>query len=252
MVGEPGIVGRPGDAEDRGPDASGELNGDRTDTAGCTRDRHRIPGYESHRPHGGIRGDARHVQRTGHLPRHRGGPWCQLTRRHGHDSAWLDRRSENPMTSSPSETTDIGTEFDHHPRQVAALTGGKRQRPKVVQCAAPLHRFADIDAGCPDLDQNLTGSRNRARQVSHLEDVNAAVRIELHCSGHESPPAAMPGLPSPRNSQADARTSPDHGDRGLAASGSRQVEDGRVSVQSTIRRRPANNQMPSCLMNSSR
>ena len=84
MLGEPGIVGRPGDAEDRGSDASGELNGDRTDTAGCTRDRHRIPGYEVHRPHGGIRGDACHVQRTGHLPRHRGGPWCQLTRRHGH------------------------------------------------------------------------------------------------------------------------------------------------------------------------
>ena len=34
MVGEPDIVGRSGDAEDRGTGASGELNRDRTDTAG--------------------------------------------------------------------------------------------------------------------------------------------------------------------------------------------------------------------------
>ena len=39
--------------------------------------------------------------------------------------------------------------------------------------------------GCPDLDQNLTGTRNRAGHVAHLEDVDAAVRIELHCFSHE-------------------------------------------------------------------
>jgi len=45
MVGEPDIVGRPGDAENRGPGASGELNRDRTDTASRARDRNRIPRY---------------------------------------------------------------------------------------------------------------------------------------------------------------------------------------------------------------
>src|SRR6185295_11480695 len=33
--------------------------------------------------------------------------------------------------------------------------------------------------------QNLTGTRNRAGHVAHLEDVDAAVRIELHCLSHE-------------------------------------------------------------------
>ena len=68
MLGEPGIVGRPGDAEDRGPGASGELNRDRTDTAGRTRDRYRLPRYEAHRPHRGVGGGARDKQRACHLP----------------------------------------------------------------------------------------------------------------------------------------------------------------------------------------
>ena len=50
MVSEPSIVGRPGDAEDRGPGASGELNRDRTDTASRTCDHHRIPRYETAPP----------------------------------------------------------------------------------------------------------------------------------------------------------------------------------------------------------
>ena len=84
VVDEPSIVGRPGDAEDRGPGTSGELNRDRTDTAGRTRDRYRISGCEAHRPHRGIGGDPRHKQRAGYLPRHRSRPRCQLVRRHGH------------------------------------------------------------------------------------------------------------------------------------------------------------------------
>jgi hypothetical protein len=43
MVCEPGIVGRPGDAEDSGAGASGELNRDRTDTASRTLHQQRIP-----------------------------------------------------------------------------------------------------------------------------------------------------------------------------------------------------------------
>src|SRR3982074_1184901 len=84
MVGEPGIVGRPGDAEDRGPSASGELNRDRTDTAGGTRDRHRICRYEAHRP-----------PPADGLAVH----WSAGTVTY---SGWLDRRMENPITSSPT------------------------------------------------------------------------------------------------------------------------------------------------------
>ena len=62
MVCEPGIVGRPGDAEDRGADASGELNRDRTDTASRTCDHHRISRYEMNRPHSGIRSNPRDKQ----------------------------------------------------------------------------------------------------------------------------------------------------------------------------------------------
>jgi hypothetical protein len=44
-----------------------------------------------------------------------------------------------------------------------------------MQRATPEHRLTDIDARCPDLDQNLAGSRNRAGHIAHLEDVDAAV-----------------------------------------------------------------------------
>ena len=187
MVGEPGIVGRPGDAEDRGPGASGELNRDRTDTAGRTRDRHRLPRYEAHRPHRGVGGGARDKQRAGHLPRKPPTAWRQLVRRHRHVLGVAGPSVGEPdHLIAHSETADAGTEFGHHPRQVAALTGRKR-RPGTGRARAPLRITAslDIDACCPDLDQNLTGSRNRAGHVAHLEDVDAAVRIELHCFGHE-------------------------------------------------------------------
>ena len=69
MVGEPGIVGRPCDAEDRGPGASSKLNGDRTDAAGRTGDRYCFARYEVHRPHRGVGSGARDKQRAGHLPR---------------------------------------------------------------------------------------------------------------------------------------------------------------------------------------
>jgi hypothetical protein len=84
-----------------------------------------------------------------------------------------------------SEIADTGTEFGHHPRQVAALTGRKRRRKQIAHCTRANCRLTRIDAGRPDLDQNLTGFRNRAGHVAHLEDVDAAVRIELHRFRHE-------------------------------------------------------------------
>ena len=84
-----------------------------------------------------------------------------------------------------SEIADAGTEFGYHPRQVAALTGGKRGRELIGQGAAPDHRLTRIDASRSDLNENLTGFRNRPGHVAHLEDVDAAVRIELHCFWHD-------------------------------------------------------------------
>src|SRR5712675_2249292 len=56
----------------------------------------------------------------------------------------------------------------------------------MVQRAAPDHSLTRIDSRCPDLDQNLTGSWNGARHVAHLENVDATIRIELHCFRHEA------------------------------------------------------------------
>ena len=101
-------------------------------------------------------------------------------------SAWLDRRNGEPdHLIAHSEIADAGAEFGHHTRQIAALTGGKRRRELVGQGAAANHRLTRIDASCPDLDQNLTGFRNGAGHVTHLEDLHAPVRIELHCFRHE-------------------------------------------------------------------
>ena len=83
------------------------------------------------------------------------------------------------------EITDVGAEFGHHSRQVAALTGGKRGRELVGQGTTPDDRLTRVDSGRLDLDQNLAGLRNRAGYLAHLEDVDAAVRVELHCFGHE-------------------------------------------------------------------
>src|SRR5258705_7527179 len=68
MLDEPGIVGRPADAEDRGPGESGELNRDRTDTPGRARDRHRLPRDKPHRPHLGVGAAPRHGERPGNVP----------------------------------------------------------------------------------------------------------------------------------------------------------------------------------------
>src|SRR5208282_191251 len=80
-----------------------------------------------------------------------------------------------------------------------------------MQRATPDHRLTRIDAGCSDLDEDLTGSRNRAGHGAHLEDVNAAVRIELHCFRHEacSNPASLP-----KTQSRGRRRRGTHGERG--------------------------------------
>jgi hypothetical protein len=162
------------------------LNRDRTDTAGRTGDRYRLARYEAHRAHSGIRSGARDKQRAGHLPgnlRRLGG---QLACRHRHVFGVAGPAHGEPdHIIAHSEIADAGAEFGHHTRQVAALTGGKRRGELVGQGAAANHRLTRIDAGCPDLDQNLTDFRNGAGHVTHLEDVDAAVRIELHSFRHE-------------------------------------------------------------------
>jgi hypothetical protein len=84
-----------------------------------------------------------------------------------------------------SEIADTGAEFGHHSRQIAALAGWKRSRKLVGQGTSSDNSLTRIDAGRPDLDQNLTGFRNRAGNITHLEDVDPAVRIELHCFRRE-------------------------------------------------------------------
>src|SRR5882672_10357864 len=83
-----------------------------------------------------------------------------------------------------SESGDAGTDLDHDPGKVTALPGREGRRKHVAHSTRADRRLTDVDAGGPDLDQNLTGSRNRAGHVAHLEDVDAAVRIELDCFGH--------------------------------------------------------------------
>ena len=153
MASQPSIVGRPGDSEDRGADASSELNRNRTDTSSRTCDHHRIPRYELHRPHCGMGGDPRDKQRTGYFPRHLGRPRCQLIRGHAHVLGVAGPAHGEPdHLVADTETADAGTEFGHRSRQVAALTGGKRCWKQVVQRAAPDHSLTRIDSGCPDLD----------------------------------------------------------------------------------------------------
>src|SRR3954447_6394884 len=100
-------------------------------------------------------------------------------------SAWLDRRLEKPITSSPTAKPLMpGAKFGHHPCQVAALPGWKRRGEHVAHGPRSNRRLTDIDTGCLHFDQDLADARHRAGHVAHLKYVNVAVRIELHCSCH--------------------------------------------------------------------
>jgi len=106
------------------------------------------------------------------------------------------------------EIAGVGAEFRHNPCQVASLTGRKRRREHVVQRATPDHRLTRIDAGCLNLDQHFAGSRNRTRYFAYLKNIDATIRIELHCFRHEvrSNPASSPNiLPSASGSGLKAR-----------------------------------------------
>ena len=154
VVGEPAVVGRSSDAEDGGSGASSKLNRDRTDTAGCTRDRYCISRYEAQRPHRGVGRGAGDKQRAGHLPRNLRRLGGQLVCGHCDifGVAGAAHRKADDLVAQ-GEIAYAGAEFGYHPRQVAALTGGKRRgRELVGQGAAPDHRLTRIDAGCPDLD----------------------------------------------------------------------------------------------------
>jgi hypothetical protein len=84
-----------------------------------------------------------------------------------------------------SKAADAGAEFGHHSRQVAALTGRKGRWKHMVQRATADHSLTRIDAGRPDLNQNLADCRDGTRHVAYLKNVDAAKGIELHCLRHE-------------------------------------------------------------------
>jgi hypothetical protein len=73
------------------------------------------------------------------------------------------------------ETGDPGAEFGHHSRQVAALSRRKRRRKDVLHGTRANRRLTDVDAGRPDLDEDLTVCWHGVRHVTHLKDLQAPV-----------------------------------------------------------------------------
>ena len=49
-------------------------------------------------------------------------------------------------------------DLHHDAGQIAALPGGERRRPPLVQLAGTDMDLAGLDPGCPDLDQHLRGA----------------------------------------------------------------------------------------------
>ena len=64
--------------------------------------------------------------------------------------------------------------------QVAALPGGKRRRPPLMQLAGTDVDLAGLDPGRPDLDQRLPGAGHRPRHLLHPQHIDPAVLVESH------------------------------------------------------------------------
>ena len=72
----------------------------------------------------------------------------------------------------------------HHTREVAALPRGKGGREPVVQHTTTDHGLTGVDPGSADVHEQLAGSRDGPRHITDLQDVDAAVFIELNCLTH--------------------------------------------------------------------
>jgi hypothetical protein len=126
VIGEPRVVRTAGQPDHRGRGASGQLNRDRPDPAGGTRDDDGIARTERHRVRGGT-GD---IQRAGRLPGHAARPVDQVL--------LLDDGVvgvAGPLVGEPDhlvpdrEPVDAVAELRHDPGQVAALP--RREPPGV-------------------------------------------------------------------------------------------------------------------------
>ncbi len=185
MVPEPSVVACAGDPKHRSTRPGGQLDGDGANAPRGAGDRDGVPRSELQRTDRCVRRGARDVERTRHVPRHTRGLGGQLV---GGDRDELgvagaaQREADDLVTDR--ETRDALAEFGHHTREIAALTGRKGGGPSVVKRTLADHRLTRVDARSLDGHQDLALARNRTRHVPHLEHVDVAISVELHCSTH--------------------------------------------------------------------
>ena len=78
------------------------------------------------------------------------------------------------------EGGDAGPSLDHDAREVRPLPRWKRGWQSVVQEPRADHGFTGVDAGCSDLDENLSRCELGNVDVLDGENLPAAVTVEAH------------------------------------------------------------------------
>ncbi|SKX38902.1 Uncharacterised protein [Mycobacteroides abscessus subsp. massiliense] len=75
-------------------------------------------------------------------------------------------------------------DLHHDTRQVAALPGGEGRREPIVQHPGTDLRLTGVDSRGTHLHKHVRGSGYWTRHLTHLQDIDVAVLVELHCLSH--------------------------------------------------------------------
>ena len=184
---EPFGVRGAGDAENRCTASLRELNGDGTDATRGTGHRDDVGGLQVHRTHRRVCRSTGDVQSAGDLPRHARRFECQLVGGDDHELRVAGTQFGEPdHLVTHGDVRDAGTHAGRHTGEVAALPGGERRGPAVVEQTTTNHGLPRIDSRRLDLDEHLPVGGLGPGHLSDLENVDVAIPVELHCSAHVS------------------------------------------------------------------
>ena len=177
MPANPRSVAR--DAENRGPQPTRKLDGDRSHPAGGSRNGDDLAVLQPDGLYGGRGGGARHIQGARRLPRHFRGLGHHLVGGQAHGLR-LARPFITPTDHliADCNTYDALSHLAHHASEVAALPGRKGSRPALVEEALADRRLARVDSRSHHVHHDSIGPSSGTGDVYHLQHIDIPVLVE--------------------------------------------------------------------------